>query len=146
MNVDNSYNLSCTTSIKELNKWQVLLLDLSLCFIRIGSLVIVCMLVAVLKYIYLAKSIHYFSVLSVLFSRTRVFFLLFFLRPGSDFMYRKYIQILGVGTTFFSGFVSPNMAKLLFFTNPFNFISDSQKSFSYSSLNSNLYCSRGQYD
>ena len=78
MNVDNSYNLSCTTSIKELNKWQVLLLDLSLCFIRTGNLVSVYMLVAVLKYVHLSKTIDYFSVLSVLFSRIRVFFLLFF--------------------------------------------------------------------
>ena len=98
MNVDNSYNLSYTTSIEDLNKWEVLLLDLSLCFIRTGSLVIVCMLMADLKYVHLTKTIHYFSVLSVLFSRTR-FFSSFF-RPGLDFMYRKCIQILGVGTTF----------------------------------------------
>jgi len=82
MNVENSYNFSYTTSIKDLNKWQVLLLDFSLCFIRTGSLVIVCMLVAVLKYVHLAKTFHYFSVLSVLFSRTRVFFVFVF-RPDS---------------------------------------------------------------
>ena len=98
MNVDNSYNLSYTTSIEDLNKWQVLLLDLSLCFIRTGSLVIVCMLVTDLKYVHLTKTFHYFSVMSELFSRTRVFF---FFRPGSDFMYRKRIQILGADTTFF---------------------------------------------
>jgi hypothetical protein len=101
MNVDNSYNLSYTTSIKELNKWQVLLLDLSLCFIRTGSLVIVCMLVAVLKYVHLTKTIHYFFQFCQYCLVGHVFFFFFFFRPGSDFMYRKCIQILGVGTTFF---------------------------------------------